>query len=756
MATQLSLELISTPPPPPTDTESIPLEEFAQKAYLDYSMYVILDRALPHIADGLKPVQRRIIYAMSELGLSAAAKYKKSARTVGDVIGKFHPHGDTAAYEAMVLMAQPFSFRYPIIDGQGNWGSTDDPKSFAAMRYTECRFTPYAQVLLEEVSQGTVDWIPNFDGTLSEPQRLPAQLPNILLNGASGIAVGMATDIPPHNAHEVADACIRLLKNSKTTIEQLCELIKGPDFPTGAEIVTSQSEILEMYKTGLGVVRQRAAWTDNKTSIVINAMPHQVSGAKIMEQIATQMLAKKLPMITDLRDEGDESSPVRLVIELRSNRVNRDSLMSHLFATTDLEKTYRVNLNLIGLDGKPKVHNLKELLQDWITFRKDTILRRLKSRLEFINKRLHILDGLFIVFLNIDEVIHIIRYEDDPKSELMNRFDLSAEQVEAVLEIRLRQLAKLEEIKIREEQFALRAERDQLEEIINSDAKLKGLTIEEIRNAADKYGDSRRSPVREQEVARAFSAEQHIASDPITVVLSRHGWVRSAKGHDLDLESLNYREGDDYLDHTMGRMNGSLIFLDSKGQVYTLPAHNLPSARSFGEPLTKMLSPAADSRFVSLILGDESTHCLLVSGDGNGFVCKLTDAITKNRSGKAVLSVRKGVEAFQMERIDDLSESFVAVVASSGRLLIYPVDDLPLQTKGHGVKLINIPKAARDSGEQVKFVKVISTKQVLKIHSGKKYIRIKKAERERYLGERTLRGTMLPRGYRKVDRLEIE
>ena len=754
MATQMSLTLVSTPPP--TDTESIPLEEFAQKAYLDYSMYVILDRALPHIADGLKPVQRRIIYAMSELGLSAAAKYKKSARTVGDVIGKFHPHGDTAAYEAMVLMAQPFSFRYPIIDGQGNWGSTDDPKSFAAMRYTECRFTPYAQVLLEEVSQGTVDWVPNFDGTLSEPQRLPAQLPNILLNGASGIAVGMATDIPPHNIHEVADACIRLLTNSRTTIEQLCESIKAPDFPTGAEIVNSKSEILDIYKTGLGVVRQRAAWTDEKNAIVFHAMPHQVSGAKIMEQIATQMLEKKLPMITDLRDEGDESSPVRLVIELRSNRVNRDSLMSHLFATTDLEKSYRVNLNLIGLDGKPKVHNLKQLLLDWITFRKDTILRRLKSRLEFINKRLHILDGLFIVFLNIDEVIHIIRYEDDPKSELMNRFDLSTQQVEAVLEIRLRQLAKLEEIKIREEQFALRAERDQLEEIINSEAKLKGLTIEEIKIAADKYGDSRRSPVREQEAARAFSADQHIASDPITVVLSKGGWVRSAKGHDLDLESLNYREGDGYLAHTMGRMNGHLIFLDSNGKIYTLPAHNLPSARSFGEPLTKMLSPAADSRFISLLLGDEKTHCLLVSGDGNGFICKLTDAITKNRSGKSVLSVRKDVEAHQLERVDDPGNCLVAVVTNSARLLIYPVEDLPLQTKGHGVRLINIPKTARESGEQVAFVKVFSTKQTLKIHSGQRYIRLKRAERERYLGERTLRGTMLPKGYRKVHKVEIE
>ncbi|MDE0310584.1 MAG: DNA topoisomerase IV subunit A [Acidiferrobacterales bacterium] len=754
MPTQQSLELVS--PPPPSDTESIPLEEFAKQAYLDYSMYVILDRALPHIEDGLKPVQRRIVYAMSELGLSAAAKYKKSARTVGDVIGKFHPHGDTAAYEAMVLMAQPFSFRYPIIDGQGNWGSTDDPKSFAAMRYTECRFRPYAQVLLEEISKGTVDWVPNFDGTLSEPQRLPAQLPNILLNGASGIAVGMATDIPPHNAREVADACIQLLRNSRTTIEQLCESIKAPDFPTGAQIVSSRSEIVQAYETGSGVVRQRAAWTDDKTSIVIDAVPHQVSGAKIMEQIAAQMLAKKLPMITDLRDEGDESSPVRLVIELRSNRVSRDDLMSHLFATTDLEKTYRVNLNMIGLDGKPKVYNLKQLLQDWIAFRKQTILRRLKSRLEFIENRLHILDGLFIVFLNLDQVIHVIRNEDDPETELMTQLQLSTRQVAAVLDIRLRQLARLEEIKIREEQFALRDERDQLKAVIDSETKLKNLTIREIDAAANEYGDSRRSPVRTQEAARAFSADQHIASDPITVVLSKHGWVRSARGHELDLETLNYREGDEYLAHTTGKMNGQLMFLDSSGRAYNLPAHNLPSARSFGEPLTKMLSPAADSRFVSLILGDETTHCLLVSAEGTGFVCKLSDAITKNRSGKSLLSVRKGIEATQLECIDNVDDNLLAAVTSSGRLLIYPVADLPLQSKGFGVRLINIPKAARDSGERVVFVKVFSTAQALVIHCGKKYIRIRKTERERYLGERTLRGTLLPRGYRNADRAEVQ
>ena len=754
MVTQMPLTLVSNSDP--SETESIPLEDFARKAYLDYSMYVILDRALPHIADGLKPVQRRIIYAMSELGLSAAAKFKKSARTVGDVIGKFHPHGDGAAYEAMVLMAQPFSFRYPIIDGQGNWGSADDPKSFAAMRYTECRFMPYAQVLLEEVSQGTVDWVANFDGTLNEPQRLPAQLPNILLNGASGIAVGMATDIPPHNIHEVAQACIRLLKNSRVSVEQLCELIQGPDYPTEAEIITPKAELLEMYKTGNGVVRQRAVWTQGKGSIVINAVPHQVSGAKVMEQIAAQMLAKKLPMVTDLRDEGDESSPTRLVLELRSNRVSCEALMSHLFATTDLEKSYRVNLNLIGLDGKPKVHNLKELLLDWIEFRKDTILRRLKSRLDFIHDRLHILDGLFIVFLNIDEVIHIIRTEDDPKTEMMERFGLTVRQVEAVLEIRLRQLAKLEEIKIREEQFALRNERDRLDEIVNSEQKLKDLTIQEIREAADKHGDDRRSPVREQDAAKAFSADELVPSEPITVILSKSGWVRSAKGHDIDPDSLNYREGDELQAFATGKSNNHLILLESSGRIYTVPAHNLPSARSFGEPLTKMLTPSANARFISLLLGDDTTHCLLASTEGNGFVCKVGEAVTKHRSGKAVLSVKKGQEALDMQRIQKLSDSFVAVVTNSGRLLVYPVEDLPIQAKAQGVRLINIPKAARERGERVTFVRVVTKKQNLVIHSGKRFLRLKHSERERFMGERTLRGNVLPKGYRNVRMVEVE
>ena len=749
----LDLTLLDNPQSP--QEESIPLEEFAEKAYLNYSMYVILDRALPHIADGLKPVQRRIIYAMSELGLNATAKYKKSARTVGDVIGKFHPHGDSAAYEAMVLMAQPFTYRYPIIDGQGNWGSASDPKSFAAMRYTECRFTPYAQVLLEEISKGTVDWAPNFDGTLDEPKRLPAQLPNILLNGASGIAVGMATDIPPHNIREVAAASITLLREPSSSIKELCEIIKGPDFPTDAEIITPAAELLKMYETGGGSVRQRAVWTKARNSIVIEGIPHQVSDAKVMEQIATQMLAKKLPMVVDLRDEGDETNPTRLVLELRSNRIDCDALMRHLFATTDLEKSYRVNLNLIGLNGKPQVHDLKKLLADWLTFRKNTILRRLNSRLEFILDRLHILDGLFIVFLNIDEVIHIVRTEDEPKTELMNRFRLSQRQVEAVLEIRLRQLARLEEIKIREEQFSLRKERDELESTIDSDSRLKLLVIQEIQEAADKYGDERRSPLREKEAARAFTSEELNPSEPITVVLSKSGWIRSAKGHEIDADQLIYREGDEFLVSTTGKSNESLICMDSTGRMYTLPVHNLPSARSYGEPLTKMLNPSADARFTGLLLGSESTYCLLASSEGNGFVCKLSNAVSKNRSGKAILTIKDGYEPLPIERIDDFSQ-YVAVITNVARLLIYPIKDLPIQMKGAGVRMISIPKLARQNGEVISFVKVFSANQDLIIHSGRQHLRLKRIERERYLGERTLRGTYLPKGYRNVHKVEVK
>ena len=746
----VQLDLFTTPPP-----ESVPLAEFAEKAYLNYSMYVILDRALPHISDGLKPVQRRIIYAMSELGLNATAKFKKSARTVGDVIGKFHPHGDSAAYEAMVLMAQPFSYRYPIIDGQGNWGSADDPKSFAAMRYTECRFTPYAQVLLDEVSQGTVDWIPNFDGTLEEPQRLPAQLPNVLLNGGSGIAVGMATDTPPHNIHEVAEACIKLIREPSSTVENLFELVPGPDYPTAADVITPRSERLAIYETGTGSIRQRAVWNKESTSIVIQALPHQVSGAKVMEQIATQMLGKKLPMVIDLRDEGDEENPTRLVLELRSNRVDSDALMNHLFATTDLEKSHRVNLNMIGLNGRPEVYNLKKLLKEWIQFRQETILRRLQSRLAWVASRLHILDGLFIIFLNIDEVIFIIRNEDDPKTELMNRFGLSTRQVDAIMEIRLRQLARLEEIKIREEQLGLRAERDELEAIINSTRRLKKLTIEEIQAAAEKHGDPRRSAICERQAARAFTAEELMTTEPVTVILSKSGWIRSAKGHEIDPTSLNYREGDEFLVSARGKSSDQLLCIDSTGRIYSIPAHTLPSARSLGEPLTSMLNPPPGTEFSGMALANHDSHFLFATDSGYGFVCEFKDALTKNRAGKTLLKVEPGNAPLPIEPVASV-EASVAVITSGGRLLIYPVGDLPVAARGKGVRLINIPPKSRRTGERVSFVRVVSQKQALLIRAGKRKYRLKRVERERFAGERSLRGFMLPKGYQNVDSVVVE
>ena len=735
--------------------ESLALEDFAEKAYLNYAMYVILDRALPHLGDGLKPVQRRIIYAMSELGLRAGAKHKKSARTVGDVIGKYHPHGDTAAYEALVLMAQPFSFRYPIIDGQGNWGSADDPKSFAAMRYTECRLTAYAQSLLAEISDGTVDWVANFDGTLYEPVNLPAQLPNVLLNGSAGIAVGMATDIPPHNIREVGAACIQLLRKPSSKISDLCEHINGPDYPTGAEIITTAAELQNMYETGTGSVRQRAIWTIERKSIVIQALPHHVSGAKVLEQVASQMLAKQLPMVADLKDEGDESNPTRLVFELRSNRVDSDALMNHLFATTDLEKSYRVNLNMIGLDGKPKVHNLKQLLQDWNKFRKDTILRRLEYRLEFILNRLHILDGLLIAYINLDEVIFIIRNEDDPKSKLIARFRLTKAQAEAILEIRLRQLAKLEEIKIEQEKSELSEEREELEQIIESDQRLTKLTIKEIGEAMDKFQDNRRSPIRERQPAKAFTVEELTPSEPVTVILSTNGWIRSAKGHDIDAQGLNFREGDEFLTSATGKSNQTLVCMSSSGRMYTLPVRDLPSARSVGEPITKMINPGDDSKFVSLLLGDNEQYLLAASSEGYGFVCKLADASTKNRSGKAFLSVRKEYESVPVEPINRLSDN-VAVFTSDARLLIFPVNELPIQAKGTGVKLVGIPLSEKKKGIHVTFVKTLSGKSDLIVHSGKQYLRIRPSDQKRFFGSRSMRGKLLNKGYRNVHKVEVE
>ncbi len=740
---------------PASGAESIGLEEFAEKAYLNYAMYVILDRALPHIGDGLKPVQRRIIYAMSELGLRASAKHKKSARTVGDVIGKYHPHGDTAAYEALVLMAQSFAFRYPIIDGQGNWGSADDPKSFAAMRYTECRLTPYAQSLLAEISAGTVEWTANFDGTLYEPVNLPAQLPNVLLNGASGIAVGMATDIPPHNIREVGAACIALLQRPSASVSELCEHIQGPDYPTGAEIITTPEELQVMYETGTGSLRQRAVWTKQRKAVIVERLPHQVSGAKILEQVAAQMLAKKLPMVSDLKDEGDETHPTRLVLELKSSRIDADALMSHLFATTDLEKSYRININVIGLDGKPQVHNLRQLLKDWNKFRKNTIVQRLENRLEFIFNRLHILDGLLIAYLNLDEVIAIIRSEDDPKSQLIARFNLSKAQAEAILEIRLRQLAKLEEIKITQEKSELDEERASLERTLESERLLTKLTIAEITQAIEQYGDDRRSPICQREPSKAFTAEELAPSESITVILSKSGWIRAAKGHDVDAAGLNFRQGDAYLTAAAGKSNQTLLCLSETGRMYTVAVRNLPSARSAGEPVTRMLQPADESAFVSVLLGDETKHFLAASSEGYGFVTTIGEATTKNRTGKAVLSVREGYAALPISPIEDL-EGKVAVITSGARLLIFPISDLPVQAKGIGVKLVSIPLSDKREGACVTFVKTFSGKANLIIHSGKRYLRLKPADQELFYGSRAARGKILNRGYRNVHKMEIE
>ena len=619
--------------------ETRPLHEFTEKAYLDYSMYVILDRALPHIGDGLKPVQRRIVYAMSELGLSATAKFKKSARTVGDVIGKFHPHGDTACYEAMVLMAQEFSYRYPIIDGQGNWGSMDDPKSFAAMRYTESRLKPYSQVLLAELGQGTVDWVPNFDGTLKEPERLPARLPNILLNGATGIAVGMATDIPPHNIREVAGACIRLLERPRSTLEDLFEHVKGPDFPTEAEIITPAEELREIYRTGTGSVKLRARWEKESGNVIVTALPYQTSGNKILEQVAAQMQAKKLPMLEDLRDESDHENPTRLVFIPRSNRVNLAELMSHLFATTDLERSYRVNLNMIGINGRPRVKDLKTILQEWLEYRTETVRRRLQHRLEQVEERIHVLEGLMVAYLNIDEVIRIVREEDDPKQELMRRFGLSDTQAEAILDLRLRRLAKLEEIKIRGELDGLQEERESLQQVLGSDARLKNQVKEEIRADMEKFGDARRSPLEQREEARALDEAQLMPTEPVTVVLSGKGWVRAAKGHDIDPETLTYRAGDDFRQAAMGRSNQFAVFLDSTGRCYSIASHILPSARSHGEPVSGWVTPPDGAAFVGVMLGESDRLYFLSTDAGYGFVARLGDLYVKARAGKSVLNV---------------------------------------------------------------------------------------------------------------------
>ena len=736
--------------------EQIPLKDFAEKAYLDYSMYVILDRALPHIADGLKPVQRRIIYAMSELGLTALAKYKKSARTVGDVLGKYHPHGDTACYEAMVLMAQNFSYRYPLVDGQGNWGSPDDPKSFAAMRYTESRLTAYANSLLSELGQGTVEWADNFDATLKEPVLLPARLPNILLNGTMGIAVGMATDIPPHNLREVAAACIQLLDEPDSTLETLFKHIKGPDYPTEAEIVTSAEDIQKMYLNGGGSIKMRAIYEQEDGTIVVTALPHQVSGAKLMEQIAAQMLAKKLPMIEDLRDESDHENPTRLLIIPKSKRIDVDAVMSHLFATTDLEKSYRVNMNMIGMDGRPQVKGLREILVEWLAFRTETVRRRLQYRLDKVLARLHILEGLLIAYLNIDEVIAIIRNEEYPKPVLMERFGLTDIQAEAILELKLRHLAKLEEMKIRGEQDALEKERAALEKTLGSPLLLNRLIRKEIERDAEQYGDDRRSPIVARVAAQALETTALISNEPLTIILSQKGWIRAAKGHDIDVESLSYRSGDGFLDAVKSRSTQPVYILDSTGRAYSTSAHDLPSARTQGEPLTGRLNPPAGSLFTHLLAGNPDDWYVLASHFGYGFRVQLKELLSKNKAGKLLITLPDGAKVLKPAPVHNESD-LLAVVTLQGRLLIFPVADLPALARGKGNKLIQIPPVDLAAGKDyVVAVLAIPENSPLKVVSGKRFLTLKAADIEHYTGSRAKRGMALPRGFQRVEGLECE
>lgn len=736
--------------------EQLPLKTFTEKAYLDYSMYVILDRALPHIGDGLKPVQRRIVYAMSELGLQVGAKHKKSARTVGDVLGKFHPHGDSACYEAMVHLAQDFTCRYPLIDGQGNWGSPDDPKSFAAMRYTEARLAPYAEVLLAELGQGTVDWVPNFDGTMDEPSLLPARLPNVLLNGATGIAVGMATDVPPHNLREVAEAAILLLEKPNSTLEDICQIIQGPDFPTGAEIISPRAELIEAYRTGYGSVRMRACYEVENGEIVITALPYQTSGSKVLEQIAAQMNAKKLPMVEDLRDESDHENPTRLVIVPRSNRVDTQQLMSHLFSSTGLERTARINLNMIGLDGRPGINSLLDILHKWLEFRTATVRRRLEYRLDKVNSRLHLLDGLLIAFLNLDEVIRIIRTEEHPKAVLMERFRLTEEQVNYILDTRLRQLARLEEMRIRGEQDELAKERTELQAILGSGKRLKNLIRKELRADADKYGDERRSQLVQREAAQVMDETVLVPSEAVTIVLSRSGWVRVAKGHEINPDEMSYKAGDGCLMAVRGRSNQTAVFIDSLGKTYALPAHTLPGARGQGEPLSGRLKPADGARFCGVMLGDPDHLYLLASDAGYGFVVKLEDTITRNKAGKSILSVPKGAGVLPPVPIRSLDDDRVVAASNEGYLLVIPLAEIPQLPRGKGNKIISIPSAKLKNREEfVAAMECIQSGEKLTVHAGKKFKTMSAAEVDEYAGERGRRGSKLPRGYQKVDRLEV-
>ncbi|MCY0965659.1 DNA topoisomerase IV subunit A [Parathalassolituus penaei] len=732
------------------------LRQYTESAYLNYSMYVILDRALPHIGDGLKPVQRRIVYAMSELGLRSTAKYKKSARTVGDVLGKYHPHGDSACYEAMVLMAQPFSYRYPLVDGQGNWGAPDDPKSFAAMRYTESRLSAFADVLLGELAQGTVDWQPNFDGTMDEPATLPARLPHVLINGTTGIAVGMATDIPPHNVRELASACIHLLDNPDATLGELCQLVPGPDYPTDAEIITPRDEMRRMYESGKGSIKMRAVYSVEDGEIVITALPHQTSGARVLEQIAAQMQAKKLPLVTDLRDESDHENPTRLVVVPKSGRVDVEAVMAHLFATTDLERNYRVNMNVIGLDGRPQVKNLHTMLTEWLTYRTATVRRRLQFRLDKVLARLHILEGLLVAFLNIDEVIAIIRHEEEPKLELMKRFGLSETQAEAILELKLRHLARLEEMKIRGEQDELEKERDFLEKTLGSERRLKTLIKKEISADAEQYGDDRRSPLVTRSEARAMTEADLVSNEPVTVILSQKGWIRSAKGHDIDPEKLSYKSGDGFLQALPGKSSEQLVLLDDTGRSYSLATHTLPSARGQGEPLTGRLNPPAGASFVQMVMGQDADQYLLCSDAGYGFVSTLGDMQSKNKAGKTLISLPDFAKVLPPLKVPALDDLWLAVASNDGRLLVFPLADVPRLAKGKGNKLMAINTATSAEREEYLVAAVVfSAADTLLVHAGKRHLKLRLTDLEHYQGERGRRGNKLPRGFQNVERIEI-
>ena len=735
--------------------ESLPIGGYAEKAYLEYSMYVILDRALPFIGDGLKPVQRRIIYAMSELGLKSSAKFKKSARTVGDVIGKFHPHGDGAAYEAMVLMAQEFSTRYPLIEGQGNFGSLDDPKSFAAMRYTECRLSSYSQNLLTEISQGTVDWMPNFDGTLIEPKFLPSRLPNVLMNGASGIAVGMATDIPPHNLRDVVNATTALLDSPKLSIKELMSFIPSPDFPTKAEIISTHDELEEMYTTGRGSIKLRATYEIENGEIVINSLPYQVSSSKILEQIASQIDSKKISMIEDLRDESDESNPVRIIVVPRSNRIDKTALMSHLFATTELQKNVRVNLNAIGLNGKPRVFDLKSILKEWIKFRSETVKRRLQHRLDWVNDRLHILDGLLKAYLNLDEVIKIIRTHDEPKKALMKKFKLTEIQANAILDIRLRQLAKLEEEAILLEKNELSTEAKEIEKILKSTSRLKTLIKKELKEDLDEYGDDRNSNLVKAEDAKAFDEKDLISNDPMTVVLSKRGWIRAAKGHEIDPQSLQYREGDEYLSSATARNSQNAVIIDSFGKAFTLPIHKLPSARGQGDPVSSSINSQSGSTFAGVVAGTEEDYCVLTANNGYGFIAKIEELQTKNKSGKTALNT-KGAIPLGPEKLTSIEDSYIAAITEEGKMLLIEANDLPVLAKGRGNKIINIDKKRFEAKEnRLIFLKTLNKGDNLKIYSGKQSYMIKSKDLENFVGSRGRKGNFLPKGYRRVDKLEV-